>query len=96
MIKKGEPSMTDNVFPMTTAPAQKTGGGNGGGDGGNLNARVSSLEAQLQHLATKEDIRRLETLIAQREASLQRWLIGIVASATVTLAVALIRLFGVS
>ena len=51
------------------------------------------MEAHLQHLATKEDIRRIEGLIAQREASMLRWLIGILVVASVSLAVALIRTF---
>ncbi len=52
------------------------------------------MEARLDYLATKEDIQRIEALIAQREASLQRWLIGVVISAAVGLAIALIKLFG--
>ena len=66
-----------------------------GGNGNDyyLNGRVSSLEAHLQRLSTKEDIRRIERLIAEHEGSVQRWLIGIIAVGSNSLAVALIRMF---
>lgn len=67
--------------------------GNGNGNGHDLHGRVSALEARLDYLATKEDIRRIEALIAQREAAMLRWLIGILSVAGISLAIALIRTF---
>ena len=86
--------MTDRAHQLHAVqppPAQSSSGGNGNGH--DLHGRVSSLEAHLQHLATKEDIRRLETLMAQRESAMLRWLIVIAGTAVITLAVALIRTF---
>ena len=83
--------MTDRESNVTSLPRPVT--GNGGGNGHDLHGRVSALEAHLQHLATKEDIQRVEGLIAQREASMLRWLIGILAVASISLAVVLIRMF---
>ena len=87
--------MTGNVHNLQHAPSHQS--ATGGGDGGNwgeIHGRIPSLEAHLQQLATKEDIRRLEAMIAQREVSMQRWLIGTVISAGLGLGLALIRLFG--
>jgi len=54
---------------------------------------VSAIEARMGHLATKEDVQRVEALIAQREASLQRWMIGLVSGAALAAILALIRTF---
>ncbi len=83
--------MTENIHHLPSPPAQSASGGNGGGS--NLHGRLSALEAELKHLATKEDIRRIEALIAQREASLQRWLIGVITTAAVALGLTLVRVF---
>jgi len=48
-------------------------------------------EAHLQHLATKEDIQRVEKLIAQRESILLRWLMGIISVAAISLVVTILR-----
>lgn len=70
-------------------PTEAAGGGDGGGQ--NLGGRIATLEAHLQHLATKEDIQRVEKLIAQREAGLLRWLIGIITIALISIFVTLLR-----
>lgn len=85
--------MTGEVHQLSQTGATHSAHGGGNGNGTNLHGRLSALEAELKHLATKEDIRRVEALIAQREASLQRWLIGVIGGAAVTLAVALVRTF---
>ena len=55
--------------------------------------RLARLEEALGHLATKADIEGVKTLIAQREAVMLRWLMGMVASAGVAVAIALVRTF---
>lgn len=74
--------------PGSGAPA-----GNGSGNGSGFESRLSKLETHIQYLATKEDIQKLSTQIAERESSLQRWLIGVLLTAIVSLSLALIRLF---
>lgn len=78
------PSVVD--FPT---PAQTT-GGNGGGNGKNVLQRLSVLEERTKHLATKEDIKSLETLIAEKESKHFRWMTGIFISAGVSIFVALL------
>lgn len=87
--------MTGNVHQHPAAPpAAAPGQGSGGnGNGQNLHGRLSAVEAHLQYLATKEDIQRIEGLISRREASMLRWLIGIIAVASISLVVAMIRTF---
>ncbi len=86
--------MTDRADNVTSLPSSRSVSGNGGdGNGRDLHGRLSAIEAHFQHAATKEDIRRLEGLISQREASMLRWLIGILAVASISLAVALFRSF---
>lgn len=87
-------------FPQRSAQPPPSAPDGGNGNGKDLHGRVSALEAQLQYLATKEDIRRIETLIqrietqiAECEAAMVRWLIGLVVAAALALGVALIRLF---
>ena len=83
--------MTGEVhdFPPTSSHQAKHGGGNGLG----LHGRVSAIEARLDYLATKEDIKRVEALISQREATMLRWLIGVLVAACGSLIIALVRLF---
>ena len=83
--------MTEKVYHLPNPPSQSSSGGNGNGT--NFHGRLSALEAELKHLVTKEDIRRIEALIAQREASLQRWLIGVIGGAAAALVLALVRTF---
>ncbi len=84
--------MTGEVHELRQTPPQHASHG-GGGNGHGLHGRVSAIEARLDYLATKEDIRRVEALITQREASMQRWLIGVVSGAALAVIVALIRTF---
>ncbi len=55
--------------------------------------RLARLEEALGHLATKADVEAVKTLLAQREAVMLRWLMGMVASAGLTVAIALVRTF---
>lgn len=64
---------------------------------GTLEERVAHLEGAYQHLATKADLRELESKLYQMEGRLLRWLVGtILASAGVAsgIALALNRLLG--
>ncbi|MCY3880234.1 MAG: hypothetical protein OXF74_13775 [Rhodobacteraceae bacterium] len=83
--------MTGKLHQFEPTPAQAAHGG--GGNGQDFHGRVSAIEARLDYLATKEDIRRVEALISQREVSLQRWMIGLVSGAALAVVVALIRTF---
>ncbi len=87
-----------NVLPFGR-PTKSNGNG---GDG--TNARLRAVEHGLiqlaervsnlkENMATKEDIASLKTLIAERETTMLRWLIGIVAIGAISLSVAMIRLF---
>ena len=85
----------------------QTGSGGDGKDGGGIEGRLRDLEVQvarvetkLAHVATREDIADLKTIIAEKETTSTRWLIGIIVSAVVALlaamaavAAALIRTF---
>ncbi len=55
--------------------------------------RLARLEEALGNLATKVDIEGVKTLLAEREAVMLRWLMGMVASAGLTVAIALVRTF---
>lgn len=81
---------TDNVVQLETA---KSVSGRGNGNGRDLHGRLSAVEAHLQHLATKEGIQRIETLIERKEATMLRWLIGVISLGVISIAVALIRTF---
>ena len=48
---------------MQGPPGRRASGGNGSGNGNDIHGRVSALEAQLQHLATKNDITGLKVWI---------------------------------
>ena len=82
------PDKQKNVVPIGSP--NQSGGGNGGGE---LGERLARIENEITHLATKVDIESVKTLIAQRESSQTRWLIGIISIATVSLVAALIRTF---
>ena len=71
---------------------------------GNMEERITRLEASLArfeakfeatvpYLATKEDIASLKAAVADREVALQRWLIGILMVAFVSMAMAIIKTF---
>lgn len=55
--------------------------------------RLARLEEALENLATKADIEGVMTLLAEREAVMLRWLMGMVAAAGLTVAIALVRTF---
>lgn len=61
------------------------------GDG--LGERVARIEATLPHLATKEDVAKLETRIVEKLDAQTKWLIGIVSIGLITIVAALIRTF---
>ena len=75
-------------FPPEGRPSSR-GGGNGGSDHGE---RLARIEAKIEHLATREDVTKIEVLIERKEATILRWLLGILALAGISLMVALIRI----
>lgn len=62
-------------------------GGTGHGE------RLARIEAKMEHVATREDLAKIEVLIERKESTMLRWLLGIMAVAGVSLVVALIRVF---
>ncbi len=58
-----------------------------------VEGRLAALEARFESLATKEDIQKVMTAIAEREARTARWLIGVIAGAGISILAALIRTF---
>lgn len=75
-----------------------------GGDGGDFDQRLRDLEVRMasletkvdgikENMATGEDIQALKMLIAEKEATQTRWLLGILATAIVTITIAMVRLF---
>lgn len=92
----------DNVHQM---PAGYSRGANGGGNGfeGRLRLveqKLSAIEAEQKHSATKADIAEVKTLIAdvktliqERESSMLRWLVTLTATAGLSILIALIRTF---
>ena len=74
-------SADDNVIPIT--PPQSGGQGGGGGD---IRERLARIENELKHLAKREDIKDME-------AKIMRWLLGLVSTALIAVAIALIRTF---
>lgn len=84
--------MTGEVIGLQTPPP-RSGSNDDGNNGNDLHGRVSAREAHMRYLATKEDIQEVKKMIAEREASLQRWLIGILLASLGTVVVALIKLY---
>ena len=82
-------SRDDNAIPD---PPPDSGSG---GDG--LSTRLARVEAKMDFVATREDIanmgRDLATLIANKEASMQRWLFGITSAALASVVIVLLRTF---
>ncbi len=73
-----------------------------GSAGSGFGERLAALEAKMDFVATREDIavlrREIATstsassaLIANREASMQRWLLGIISAALASVVIALLR-----
>ncbi len=58
-----------------------------------LEQRVAGIETAMGYLATKADIESVKTLIAERESTMLRWLMSMVAASGLAVAVALIRTF---
>ena len=81
-------------------------------DGGDRDGRLRGIEDrlthietkfdhELRHLATKEDVGEIKTLIARKEATHLRWLLGVLVTATISLITAavsvlvvMVRMFG--
>ena len=62
----------NNVSHLQTAPSgPATHPGNGGGNGGGIESRLAKLEAHMEYVATKVDIEKLATKIAERETSIK-------------------------
>ena len=62
-----------------------------------VDARLARVEAKMEFVATREDIanmgRELATLIANKETSMQRWLLGITSAALASVVITLLRTF---
>ena len=56
-------------------------------------SRLSAIEAILPHLATKEDVAKLETKIVETKHELMRWMVGTIVAATTILGI-ILRLTG--
>ena len=83
-------SRPENVVELTPEGRPAQGSGNGGSGYGE---RLARIEAKMEHVATREDVTKVEVLIERKEATILRWLLGILAVAGVSLVVALIRVF---
>ena len=82
------------VLPMTAAApeSQPHVAGNGGrGGGGDRGERIARLEATMEHLATREDLAKLEKRIADEFTKLFRWLCGFLIIGMLALVVAVLR-----
>ena len=73
------------------------GGGNGGSSHGE---RLARIEAKMEYMATREDVSEVKVLIERKESTMTRWLLGILATAVISLVaavigmvVALVRIF---
>ena len=84
-----------NVHQLAS-PEGTPSAGSGGNGGSNHGERLARIEAKMEHVATREDIAKVETLIERKEATMLRWLLGILAVAGVSLVVALIRVFALA
>ena len=84
-------SESRKVVQLSRRRRDRGDGGNGGD--GTIEDRLVRLETQIEQAATKEDIGEVKLLIVQQEASLQRWLIGVLLAALGTTTLALVRIF---
>ncbi len=101
MSRRDKPSLSI----VKSSHADTTGGDGGDGSGtevrlANIESRLSSLETHMGYLATKVDISDIKTLIAkietqmaERESKFLRYLLTVVITGLVALAVAVIRTF---
>lgn len=72
----------------------------GSDDGGDYGERLTRLETKVENMATREDLAKVQTsiaeiktLIVQREASMLRWLLGILITTAAGMVTVLIRSF---
>lgn len=71
-------SNTVEQFPTKYRQAAPNGNGGSGGDGRGLDARVAVLEAELKHLATKDDLSKLKLWVVVGAFGLFVQFIGVV------------------
>ena len=76
----------NNVVPLSTP-------GRSGSGGGDYGERLARIEAQLEHMATREDLAEVKALIERKEASMLCWLLGLLSVAAISVVVAMLRLF---
>lgn len=74
-------------------PEGRPSSGSGGNGGTGHGERLARIEAKMEHVATREDLAKIEVLIERKESTMLRWLLGIMAVAGVSLVVALVRVF---
>ena len=67
-----------NVYKLSRRPQRQSQGGNGGGgdDLGEIKERLARLEERTSHLATKDDLQRMETTLVKSQNTQLRWIIG--------------------
>ncbi|MCY4357498.1 MAG: hypothetical protein OXD01_08260 [Gammaproteobacteria bacterium] len=89
----------NKIHPIKSPPVAQSSGSNSG-NSNDINARISVIEAELKHLATKEDVQKIntsieevKTLIGNKESKILRWLMGIISAAVISLIVALVKTF---
>lgn len=71
-------------------PAGTPGPGGGGNGGSSHGERLARIEARMEYLATREDVSEVKVLIERKESTMTRWLLGILATAGISLATAVI------
>lgn len=84
--------MSSNVTPISMS--------GGSDDGGDYGERLTRLETKVENMAAREDLAKVQTsiaeiktLIVQREASMLRWLLGILITTAAGMVTVLIRSF---
>ena len=82
--------MAGDVDDGRVVPLNPGGGAGGGGDHGE---RLARIESKMEYMATREDVAEVKTLIERKEATMLRWLGGMVVVAAISLGVALVRTF---
>ena len=83
--------MAADVGRPNVVPMQRSGGGSG--DDGSHGERLARIESKMDYMATREDVQEVKTLIERKEATMLRWLLGMLVVALVSLGVALVRTF---
>ena len=84
--------MAEDVGRPNVVPIQRCGSGGGSGDD-NHGEHLARIESRMDYMATREDVQELKTLIERKEATMLRWLLGMLVVALVSLGVALVRTF---